>query len=119
MALFKKGEMKMYTAKDFDNDKKIPVGMIMIGALWCGHCQELKPTWKQLYKDINGKGHVIGAIDAMKNQELIHMMGISGYPTILIVMNNGKLKEYTGPRTLEALKKKLPKINMRKNKTKK
>jgi ribonucleoside-diphosphate reductase beta chain len=37
------------------------------------------------------------------------MMGITGYPTIFIVMNNGNLKEYTGPRTIEALKKKLSK----------
>ena len=115
MSLFKKNEMKMYTAKDFENDKKLPVGMIMIGTNWCGFCQALKPTWKQLYKD--SKEHTIGAIDAMKNQELVHMMGITGYPTILIVLNNGKLKEYNGSRTLEDLKKKLPKL--RKNKTKK
>ena len=92
MSLFKKNEMKMYTAKDFENDKKLPVGMIMIGTNWCGFCQALKPTWKQLYKD--SKEHTIGAIDAMKNQELVHMMGITGYPTILIVLNNGKLKEF-------------------------
>lgn len=117
MSLFKKSEMKLYTAKDFD--KQIPVGMIMIGANWCSFCQQLKPTWKQLYTDMNGTGYSIGAIDAMKHKDLIHMMGITGYPTILIVMNNGKFKEYTGPRTLEALKKKLPKLSMRLNKTKK
>lgn len=115
MSLFKHKEMKMYTTEDFKNDKKIPTGMIMVGANWCSHCQALKPIWKQLYKET--KDHTIGAIDAMKNQELVHMMGIRGYPTILIVLNNGKLKEYNGSRTLEDLKKKLPKL--RKNKTKK
>ena len=112
--LFKAKEMKMYTKKDFD--KKIPVGMFMVGASWCGHCQSLKPIWKQLKKE-SSKEHTIGAVDATREQELVHMMGISGYPTIIIVMSNGKMKEYTGPRTLEDLKKKLPKL--RKNKTKK
>jgi len=104
----------MYTKKDFD--QKLPSGMIMVGANWCPHCTSLKPTWKQLYKD-SSKDSTIAAIDAEKSQELVHMLGISGYPTILIVGNNGKLKEYDGERTLEALKKKLPKS--RKNKTKK
>ncbi len=117
MSLFKKSEMKLYTAKDFD--KQLNVGMIMVGANWCVHCQQLKPIWKQLYKDMNGKGYTIGAIDAMKNRELIHILGITGFPTIIIVMKNGKFKEYTGPRTLESLKKKLPKLSLRLNKTKK
>ena len=117
MSLFKPKEMKIYTTKDFDN--KLAPGMIMIGTSWCGFCQQLKPIWKQLYQQ--SKEHTIAAIDATnkKNQELLHMMNITGYPTIFIVMNNGKLKEYTGPRTLEDLKKKLPKLPMRKNKTKK
>lgn len=113
MSLFPVKQMKMYTKKDFD--KPLSPGMIMVGALWCGHCQALKPTWKQLYNE--SKEHTIAAIDAVKEQELIHMMGISAYPTILIVSNNGKMKEYSGPRTLEALKKKLPKS--RKKTTKK
>jgi thiol-disulfide isomerase/thioredoxin len=110
MSLFKKSEMLMYTKKDFD--KKLPVGMIMIGAKWCGFCQQLKPIWKQLREE--AKEHTIAAVDAMKNQELIHIMGITGYPTIFIVMNNGNIKEYTGPRTVEALKKKLPKLRKKK-----
>ncbi len=113
MVLFKPKEMKMYTAKDFD--KPIKPGMIMVGAEWCGHCARLKPVWKQLYQQC--KEHTIGAIDAVKHKELVHMLNIRGYPTILIVMNNGKLTEYTGDRSLEDLKKKLPKL--RKNKTKK
>ena len=114
MSLFNKSEMKMYTKKDFD--KKLPSGMIMVGANWCGFCKQLKPIWRQLYKE-SSKDSTIAAIDAVKSQELVHMLGIAGYPTILIVGNNGKIKEYDGERTLEALKKKLPKT--RKNKTKK
>ena len=114
MSLFKPKEMKMYTKKDFDT--KLPVGMIMIGANWCGHCQSLKPTWKQLYKET--KGHTIAAIDAEKDKELVYMLGVSGYPTILIVGNNGKLKEYSGTRMLEDLKNKLPKLPTTKSKIK-
>ena len=106
MALFKPKEMKMYTKKDFDS--KLSPGMIMVGASWCPHCTSLKPTWKKLYKE--AKDHTIGSIDAVKNKELVYMLGVSGYPTILIVGNNGKLKEYSGPRTIEELKKKLPKM---------
>ena len=100
----------MYTKKDYD--KKLLPGMIMIGANWCPHCTELKPIWKQLKK--RAKDHTIAAVDAMKNRELIHMMGIAGYPTIFIVMNNGNLKEYSGPRTVDALIKKLPKLRKKK-----
>lgn len=106
MSLFKRNEMKMFTKKDFD--KQLPVGMFMVGVSWCPHCTELKPIWKQLSH--KAKDYTIAAVDAMKNQELVHMLNVSGFPTIFIVMNNGKIKEYTGSRTLEDLMKKLPKL---------
>lgn len=101
----------------FKHEKFNHGGLFVVYANWCSFCQDLKPTWKQLYKEGKKLEYKIAAVDAMKNQELVHMLGIQGYPTILVVMKNGKIKEYTGPRTLEALKKKFPKL--RQNKTKK
>lgn len=111
MTLFRSTEMKMYTIKDFE--KPLSPGLIMIGVNWCSHCKELKPTWKQLYKEMPLH---ISAVDGEKNQELLHILGIRGYPTILVVNRQGKIKPYSGPRTIDALRKKIP--NMRKKKTK-
>lgn len=100
MVLFKKKDMKMLTPTDFKGKHLVNVdeGMIMVGALWCGYCQMVKPIWKQ-FSRFAGKEFPVMALDAEVYPELVKKLGVKGYPTIYNV-KNGKLKLYTGGRTL-------------------
>lgn len=76
----------------------------------CGHCHEFQPMWKRLSEKYKSKkvGHKnvkLYSVGNDTNEELWNVVsskfGIEGYPTILVLQNNGtKLvaNEYTGPR---------------------
>jgi thiol-disulfide isomerase/thioredoxin len=100
MALFNKKEMMMLTPNDFEGKsiKGIKDGMLMVGASWCGYCQMVKPVWTQ-FRRFAGKDFPVMAVDAVAYPELAKRLGVKGYPTIFKVQN-GKLKSYTGGRTL-------------------
>lgn len=100
MVLFNKREMKMLKPDDFTGNtlKNVKDGMVMIGADWCGYCKMLKPTWAQ-FKRFAGKEFPVMAVDAVAYPELAKKLGVKGYPTIFKI-NNGKLRPYTGGRTL-------------------
>ena len=92
--------MKMLTPNDFEGKKlkNVKDGMLMIGSEYCGYCQMVKPTWEQFYK-FAGKDFPVMAIDAVVYPELVKKLGVKGYPTIFKIQK-GKLKPYTGERTL-------------------
>lgn len=71
--------------------------MIVVYAKWCGHCQGMFETWKELASKVDGKAkvYVIEAADYTDKD-------ISGYPSMRIV-KNGKAKEYEGGRSTEEL----------------
>ncbi len=100
MALFNKREMRMLVPNDFEGKtiKGVKDGMLMVGASWCGYCQMLKPTWAQFGR-FAGKEFPVMAVDAVAHPELAQRLGVKGYPTIFKVQG-GKLKSYTGGRTL-------------------
>jgi thiol-disulfide isomerase/thioredoxin len=71
--------------------------MMVVYAKWCGHCQSMFETWKELASKVDGKAtvYVIEAND-YKDKD------ISGYPDMRIV-KNGKSKQYQGGRSTEEL----------------
>ena len=71
--------------------------MVVVYAKWCGHCQGMFETWKELASKVNEKArvYVIEADDYTDKD-------ISGYPSMRIV-KNGKAKEYDGGRSTEEL----------------
>lgn len=72
-------------------------------ANWCGHCVRFKPEWEKLKKMVeNDPDIVLEDYESEKNSQKIQDEGISGYPTILVVVGDKKT-EYNGPRTAEAL----------------
>lgn len=71
--------------------------MVVVYAKWCGHCQGMFQTWKDLASNVEGKAkvYVIEANDYTDND-------ISGYPSMRVV-KNGKAKDYDGGRSIEDL----------------
>lgn len=71
--------------------------MFVVYAKWCGHCQNMFETWKDLATRVGGKAEVY-VIEANNYTD----KDISGYPSMRIV-NNGKAVEYEGGRSREEL----------------
>jgi thiol-disulfide isomerase/thioredoxin len=68
---------------------------------WCGYCKQIKPTWQQIKAELSGQPDLkFVENDEDKNPT----MGITGYPTILMFNENGKLIKYPGGNDYHKLK---------------
>ena len=71
--------------------------LVVVYAKWCGHCQRMFDTWRDLSNKVKGnaKIYVIEASDYTASD-------INGYPSMRLV-KNGKSKEYDGDRDLKSM----------------
>ena len=80
-------------------------------AEWCGHCVKFKPHFEKAMSELNGSKNSKGKtvrfvkIDCDENKELGKQFGVSGYPTIKILSDDGTQDDYDGARSFEGLKK--------------
>ena len=78
------------------------VWLVEFYAPWCGHCQQLKPTWERLAVDL--KGFVkVGAVNCEKEKQICATEGVDSYPAIK-VRRGGTSVSYDGARELAAIK---------------
>jgi len=85
---------------NFPDSKDDNVWLIEFYAPWCGHCQQLKPSYidaAKTLKKAKEEGIKIGAVNCVQEQNLCAKYGVKGYPTIKGFVN-GKGKSYNGPR---------------------
>jgi thiol-disulfide isomerase/thioredoxin len=69
-------------------------------ANWCGYCTEFKPIFDGELKDLILSSNIpvkLEAIDSDKNKELANKYNISGFPTLILEVNNNLIK-YEGKR---------------------
>ena len=73
-------------------------------APWCGHCQQLEPTWEKLAKILKGVVKV-GAVNADEEKQLGGQYQIQGFPTIKFFGFNKKKdpETYQGGRDAESM----------------
>ncbi|KAI9245157.1 thioredoxin-like protein [Sporodiniella umbellata] len=67
---------------------------------WCGHCQNLAPTWKQLGVELRNEVNV-GEVNCEIHKSVCDGY-VQGYPTILL-FKDGQYAEYSGDRSLKSL----------------
>ena len=68
----------------------------------CGHCKNMMPEWDNFQSTYKGSISV-SKIEKDENPSLIKTLGITGYPTVLLLdANNKKLDSYSGERTANA-----------------
>ncbi|GAA5809780.1 hypothetical protein MFLAVUS_003193 [Mucor flavus] len=101
--------VKVVVGNDFEKivlDKSKDV-FVEIYAPWCGHCQAMAPTWKQLgqfMEDYEGEKHgiVVAKMDGTVNDvPLSAGFQVTGYPTIkLFKADTNTIVDYNGKRTL-------------------
>jgi len=92
---------KLVRVKDTNEVKRIlrssgPL-MMVVYAKWCGHCQTMFETWKDLASKVNEKAKVY-VIEATQYTD----KDIDGYPNMRIV-KKGKARKYDGGRSVEEM----------------
>ena len=99
------------TFKKHTSIKKPVYGRIY--ANWCGHCESMKPAWKELRKHMKGKWLTVNIEDKQQERRVPNINRIlspapalelaSGFPYIFRIVNH-KLETYNGSRDFESMK---------------
>eukprot|EP00208_Stichococcus_sp_RCC1054_P005065 CAMPEP_0206148568 /NCGR_PEP_ID=MMETSP1473-20131121/37011_1 /ASSEMBLY_ACC=CAM_ASM_001109 /TAXON_ID=1461547 /ORGANISM="Stichococcus sp, Strain RCC1054" /LENGTH=232 /DNA_ID=CAMNT_0053545947 /DNA_START=193 /DNA_END=891 /DNA_ORIENTATION=- len=95
------GEVVKLTDDNFDEltaDTSVP-WFVAVTAPWCTHCQELKPTWRNLAAQLKGQIHV-GEVDSTTDPVLQSRFHVEGYPS-LYYLRDGETRSYMSARTLQ------------------
>ena len=68
----------------------------------CGHCVKFTPTWEKFVNEYQGdlKLEKIERADA---GDQLSLYGVSGFPTVVLVDENGEYKDFDGDRTVAGL----------------
>jgi protein disulfide-isomerase-like protein len=98
------GEATELNQASFD-DALAGNAFIKFMAPWCGHCQQLKPTWDQLADTFEGSRVTIGVVDCTVEQELCGKYEVRGYPSLKVFKRDGSPngEDYNGGRDFSAL----------------
>jgi len=100
----KEGKMYVLSSKSFRSHVARGDHFLMMYAPWCGHCQQLKPSWEKLSKSPGVAGVKVGKVDCTAEDSLCKEYSVQGYPTLLYFRNGAMLKKYEGDKSLDALK---------------
>lgn len=98
-------------AKDYDKliAKSNHTSIVEFYAPWCGHCQNLKPAYEKVAKNLAGLAKVAAVdCDDEGNKPLCGQMGVQGFPTLKIVRPGKKpgrpvVEDYKGARSAKAI----------------
>jgi len=71
--------------------------VLFVSAHWCPHCTDMAPHMKRCQTSLQNEMPVY-VVDADKNKKVVEQLGVRGFPTVLIVGTDRKMREYTGPR---------------------
>lgn len=86
------------------NSKK-PV-VIDIYATWCGPCQQVKPIFEAVAKEL-GDTHVFAELNVDEARELAIAYGVSSVPTFIFIKDGAVAGKALGYMPKEELKKKI------------
>lgn len=67
----------------------------------CGHCKKMMPAWNQLMSNYKGPIKVT-KLEKDEKPGVMNKFGIQGFPTIMLLNNGKKVKDYEGGRDLQS-----------------
>ena len=88
---------------------QLPKRLCRFYAPWCGHCQNLKPAYEKVARNLEGLAKVAAVnCDAEENKPLCGQMGVQGFPTLKIIVPSKKsgkprVEDYQGARSTKAI----------------
>eukprot|EP00434_Breviolum_minutum_P016689 symbB.v1.2.014713.t1/scaffold1080.1/size139481/9 len=78
--------------------------LVKFFAPWCSHCKAMAKDFHKLAQEELPDGIRIGRVDSTKNPALNKRFGIHGYPTLLMLTDEGKeMRSYNGDRSFQSL----------------
>ena len=97
-------------ASKFKDSTKNDKVFTLFYANWCGHCKNMKPNWIKAANEVNVNGNKkmvmvdLGDKDNIAQEQLRKDYNIRGYPTIVDIDGGKQVGEYSGERSVDALK---------------
>lgn len=76
--------------------------LVSFYAPWCGHCQQLEPTYVKVAQKMDSTKLLVGKLDCTKHQHIASKYGIRGFPTIKM-FRGGRAIDYDGAREESAM----------------
>jgi thioredoxin-like negative regulator of GroEL len=70
----------------------------------CGHCKRFSPEWDNFTQNYTGPVR-LRKVEMNNAGDDLRKYNINGFPTVLLVNDNGESQQYEGPRTSDALNK--------------
>lgn len=67
---------------------------------WCPHCVIMRPIWEQVKVAVAGSGIIFTEVD----EDIAKTPGINGYPTIMMLDENGQRSKYPGMPDFQTLR---------------
>ena len=87
--------------KDFNSKFKKGNWIILYYADWCGHCQNLKPTWNEyVERNVNNKALNIAEIPDTSFGKLASQPMTNGFPSIKMFNNQKEVDIFSGDRSV-------------------
>ena len=87
--------------KAFNSKFKKGIWIILYYADWCGHCQNLKPTWNEYVEsNVNNKALNIAEIPDTSFGKLASQPMTNGFPSIKMFNNQKEVDIFSGDRSV-------------------
>ena len=90
--------------------------ILWVHASWCGHCKRMRPEWARMcrnvdkpYKTMSIESTNLNAYTVAKRLPFLSPTGVKkisqpdGFPSIFVISPMGKIRKFTGERTMEAM----------------
>ncbi|CAM9645545.1 unnamed protein product [Pylaiella littoralis] len=81
-----------------------PTLMIEFYAPWCGHCKKLAPEYVKAAETLAKDDLKIAKVDCDQHKDVAQEYGVGGFPTLKL-FKDGKVTDYGGGRTADAITK--------------
>jgi thiol-disulfide isomerase/thioredoxin len=100
-----------FNSESFTNNK---IKIYNFNTSWCGHSIKFQPVWNAFANSIESSDNIIpidAKCDDSKYDDLIKKYNVDGFPTIIIDYGNKYIK-YSGPRSVNNIRKALNLTNI-------
>lgn len=87
----------------FKRNMHLPA-VLFVKADWCPHCHDMAPHMKRCQQSLRDQMPVY-VIDADKHKQVVQQLGVEGFPTVIVVGADRKMREYNGTRNGAAIAK--------------
>ena len=68
----------------------------------CGHCKKMMPEWNKFQSTYKKAGITVNKVEKDENPKAMQALNIQGFPSIMLLNNGKKVKDYEGERSLAA-----------------